>query len=156
MTLASRTTTDDKNTTINLQPGDFVISRTTLIATIIVLGLTILTSWTALAILLIRSHRRRREARAAQQLGRKTRYAARISMIQREIDASYGRQYSSCHQNPPENPFMCSDSPFELMLPERVWEVPATPAKSAVDPRRKSMARSLFYDASTNLWQSKK
>jgi hypothetical protein len=77
-------------------------------------------------------------------------------MMQREIDASYGRQYSSCHQNPPENPFMCSDSPVELMLPERVWEVPATPAKSAMDSKRKSMAKSLFYDATTSLWLSRR
>jgi ABC-type multidrug transport system fused ATPase/permease subunit len=156
--LTARTTTDDKPTSssISLQPGDIVISRTTLIATIIVFGLAILTSWAFLAILLLRGHRRRRETKAAQQWGRKPRYATRISMMQREIDVSYGRQYSSCHQNPPENPFMCSDSPVELMLPERVWEVPATPAKSAVDPKRKSMARSLFYDATTNLWLSRR
>jgi preprotein translocase subunit YajC len=154
--VARNAASDETNVCMNLRPGDFVVSRAGFIATIVVCALTILISWAALAMYIIRDHRRRREAKVAVQRSRKAHYATRISMMQREIDASYGRQYSQCHQNPPENPFMCSDSPVELMLPERVWEVPANPARLAANVKRKSMARSLFYDNTVNLWLPKR
>lgn len=71
---------------------------------------------------------------------------------------SFSRQYNGCLYNEPENPFMGSDSPVELMLPERVWEVhavPAMPAKVVEKDRRKSKM-SLFFDDTVGMWLSRR
>lgn len=55
---------------------------------------------------------------------------------------------------------MGSDSPVELMLPERCWEVPAIPARAAAKgkdkDKRKSKAMSLFFDSGVGMWLPKK
>lgn len=78
--------------------------------------------------------------------------------MRKELDNEYSRQYSGCLSHPEENPEMGSDSPVELMLPERCWEAPAIPA-TAVDKdksRRKSKAMSLFFDSRVGLWVPKR
>lgn len=49
----------------------------------------------------------------------------------------------------PENPEMGTDSPVEIMSPERVWEVSA---KSV----RKSIGKSLFFDHAAGFWFQKR
>lgn len=144
-----------------LNPGEVIISRTALIATFATLITLLAISWAILAAFIIREHLRRRRARAAKQWGRKSRFDARISMLRKEVDDSFSRQYSGVLQHVPENPCMGSDSPVELMLPdERIWEAPAVPAKattlSAKSNARKSRAVSLFFDHAVNLWIPKR
>lgn len=76
--------------------------------------------------------------------------------MRKEIDDQYSRQYSGCLTQEPENPEMGSDSPVELMLPERCWEVPAIPAKTADKSKRKSKAMSLFFDSGVGMWMPKR
>ena len=82
----------------------------------------------------------------------------RISEMRKEIDAEYSRQYKGCLNHEPENPEMGSDSPVELMLPERCWEVPAVPARTADKDKnkRKSKAMSLFFDSGVGMWLPKR
>lgn len=55
----------------------------------------------------------------------------------------------------PENPEMGSDSPLEMGTVERVWEVPATNAKSGSGTRR-DKAKSLFFDYGVGVWMPKR
>ena len=83
--------------------------------------------------------------------------------MRKEIDQQYSTYYSGCLYQEPENPFLGSDSPVELMLPERVWEVPAIPAQKAKiaagqqqKGRRKSKALSLFFNEGVGVWLPKR
>ena len=109
----------------------------------------------AVAALLYREWSRRREAKAAKQWGRNSRIEKRISSMRKELDDQYSRQYSGCLHLEPENPEMGGESPQELMLPERVWEVPAVPVKSANRSGRESRALSLFFDQALGMWLPK-
>ncbi|KAK5119422.1 hypothetical protein LTR85_007522 [Meristemomyces frigidus] len=157
-TRSSDAATDAKTSSCAEIHGDeIVISRTTFITAI-----TICIVITSLSILLIcallyRGCARRRQANAAKAWGRKSTYNHRISHMQKQVDQDYSRQYSGCLYNETENPFLGSDSPVELMLPERVWEAPAVPAKAAAagKGRRKSKI-SLFFDDAVGLWLPKK
>jgi hypothetical protein len=74
-------------------------------------------------------------------------------MMRKEVDDEFSRKYSGCLVNVDENPEMGSDSPVELMLPERIWEVPGGP-REAVEMdrgRRKSTVKSLFFDHKAGL-----
>lgn len=75
-------------------------------------------------------------------------------MMRKEVDDAYTRHYGpGCLMNPiPENPEMGSDSPIEIMPPERIWEVPAVSAKKD----RRSKAKSLFFDYGVGLWLPKR
>lgn len=72
--------------------------------------------------------------------------------MQRQLDNEYSKQFSGCLYNETENPFLGSDSPVELMLPERIWEAPAVPAKAVKTDRRKSRISSFFDDAVGVWW----
>ena len=76
--------------------------------------------------------------------------------MQKDLDQEYSRQYSGCLSQEPENPEMGSDSPVELMLPERCWEVPATPARAVENTQKKSKATSLFFDQGVGMWLPKR
>jgi hypothetical protein len=78
-----------------------------------------------------------------------------------------GDRYSGCLINEPENPFMGSDSPVELMLEERVWEVPAVPALppeakggagagGVVKEERRKSRMSLWFDGGVGVWVPRK
>lgn len=74
-------------------------------------------------------------------------------MLRKEVDDSFSRQYTGCLQREPENPFLQPKSPVEMMHEERVCEVPALPARLAVDGNeRKNRVRSLMFDATKGLW----
>lgn len=138
------------------QSGNIVISRTTLIVAITICVFLTCISMLAVAALLYREWSRRREAKAAKQWGRKSRVNKRISLMRKEIDNQYSQQYSGCLHQEPENPEMGSDSPVELMLPERVWEAPAIPAQTAGRTKRRSKALSLFFDQRVGMWLPKR
>lgn len=77
--------------------------------------------------------------------------------MRKEIDAQYSRQYSGCLAQEPENPEMGSDSPVEIMFPERLCEAPAVPARAAGPrrERRKSRGISLFFSEGLGVWLPK-
>ena len=78
--------------------------------------------------------------------------------MRKGVDDEYSRQYKGCLNHEPENPEMGSDSPVELMLPERCWEVPAIPARTADKDKnkRKSKTMSLFFDSGVGMWLPKR
>lgn len=78
--------------------------------------------------------------------------------MRKEVDDEYSRQYKGCLTHEPENPEMGSNSPVELMLPERCWEVSAVPARTADKDKnkRKSKVLSLFFDGTTGMWMPKR
>lgn len=82
----------------------------------------------------------------------------RISMMRKEVDSSYSRQYSGCLVNEPENPFLVPRSPVELMHSERVCEAPDVPfsvpvgAQPAIKEERETRAKSLLFDAAKGQW----
>lgn len=145
----------------HLSDKELIISRTAFITSlticIFITGLSLL----ALAILLYRETSRRRQLKVARTWGRQSRLGNRISMLRKEVDDSFKRQYSGCLVNEPENPEMGSDSPIELMHSERIWEAPAVPAAAKVQQgghggRRKSKVGSLFFDHRMGLWMPKR
>ena len=83
----------------------------------------------------------------------------RISMMRKEVDNSYSRQYSGCLVNEPENPFLVPRSPVELMHSERVCEAPdvSVPVSGAVSAptikdEREARAKSLLFDTAKGQW----
>lgn len=141
-----------------LAAGEIIISRTTFIIAITLCIFITSLSILGLAALIYRECIRRRQTKAAKAWGRKSTFDQRISLMRKEVDMSFSRQYNGCLYNEPENPFMGSDSPVELMLPERVWEVhavPAMPAKVVEKDRRKSKM-SLFFDDTVGMWLSRR
>lgn len=84
-------------------------------------------------------------------------------MLRKEVDDAYSRHYGpGCLINPiPENPEMGSDSPVEMGLVERVWEVEGKTATAEVIAGkgaggRKSQANSLFFDHGVGVWLPKR
>lgn len=140
--------------------GDLIISRTAFISSLTICIFITGVSLLALTILLYREHQRRRQLKQARNWGRQSRLGNRISAMRKEIDDSFRRQYSGCLVNEPENPEMGSDSPIELMLPERIWEAPAVPAAAKIQGKsgggRKSKVGSLFFDNGIGLWMPKR
>ncbi|KAM0719096.1 hypothetical protein Q7P37_005001 [Cladosporium fusiforme] len=118
-------------TCIEISVDEIVFSRTTFFVVLAVCVATTGISLLAMAVLGYREWKRQREERRAREYGRVSRYQARVSMMRKEVDDSYSRQYSGCLINEPENPFLAPRSPVELMHTERVSEVPANHAASA-------------------------
>jgi hypothetical protein len=130
-----------------------MISRSTLIITLTIAVFIVCVSILGLSVMLYREWHRQKQNRNARVQGRKSRYLHRISVMRKEVDDSFSRQYTGCLQVEPDNPFLQPRSPVELMYEERVCEVPALPAATAVDQsRRKSRISSLMYDATKGLW----
>lgn len=158
----STNTTVDTTTCHQLSLDEMVVTRSTYIAILTVCVLTTVLSLSILAVLAIRVHTRHQSERAAKTWGRKSMFANRISVMRKEVDDMYTRQYKGCWQSSVvENPEMGSDSPVELMLPERVWEVPAVPATTAEKNGRKSWKErkermSLFFDQGVGVWVPKR
>lgn len=147
------------NLCVELEGGHIVISKRTLILSIGLCAFLTCVSLLAATALLYREWSRRRQTKAAKAWGRKSRYENRISFMRKEIDTSFTRQYSGCLHNNPENPEMGSDSPVELMLPERLCEAPTTPAippQTAGKSKRKTNAMSLFFDEGHGMWLPKR
>jgi len=143
---------------VQIGSNELVISRTTLIVTLTICIFITCLSLVFVVALTYREFARRREAKAARSWGRKSVYSRRLSIARQQIDESYSRQYSGCLVNEPENPFLRSDSPVEIMMEERVWEIPAIPATTAVGggrAKRKSRL-SLWFDHGVGVWLPKK
>ncbi|KAF2763948.1 hypothetical protein EJ03DRAFT_332309 [Teratosphaeria nubilosa] len=138
-------------------PGQITLPRATFIAVITVCTLLTSLSVLHLTISTYRAFARRREAQQAKIWGRNTTYKHRISLMRKEIDQSYARQYSGCLVNVIENPEMGSDSPVELMMEERVWEAPAVPAAVSFndDDGGRNSRKSLFFDHGVGLWSTR-
>nr|POE78020.1 hypothetical protein CFP56_09661 [Quercus suber] len=163
------TTTNSASSTFAChEPTDYdvVLSRSAYIAMVSVCVLTTTISIVILAVLAYRTYSQHRSSQAARSWGRKSIWNQRISVMRKEVDDMYTRQYKGCWQSQVvENPEMRSDSPIELMLPERVWEVPAIPALPsavAADKHgRKSWKErkerlSLFFDQGVGVWMPKR
>lgn len=76
--------------------------------------------------------------------------------MRKEIDNQYSRQYSGCLYQEPENPFMRSDSPVELMHPERLCEAPAIPPQTIEKGKGKNKRLTLLFDHGIGLWMPKR
>lgn len=152
--LANSTLTHS-GTCYQLQPNQMIISRTQFIVAITICTFVTSASILGLVAMMLREWTRKRESRDAKVWGRKSTYRQRISLMQKEIDDSYSRQYKGYWYNEPENPEMGSDSPVEIMTPERVWEAPAVPAKTAVDRNKRRSKMSIFFDHGRGLWMAK-
>nr|POE76645.1 hypothetical protein CFP56_79331 [Quercus suber] len=144
---------------------EVVLSRSTYIAIIAICVLTTTISLVILAVLAYRAYSQHRSSKAAKSWGRKSIFDQRISVMRKEVDDMYTRQYKGCWQSEVvENPEMGSGSPVELMLPERVWEVPAVPVlpvtAAETNGRKSWKARkermSLFFDQGVELWMPKR
>lgn len=150
---------DDDHTCIQLSVHEIVFSRTTLI---IVLTLCVaITGFSLLVLCAVgyRSWLRHRQDKIARSHGRNSKYMQRISMMRKEVDNSYSRQYSGCLVNEPENPFLVPRSPVELMHSERVWEAPdgtvpvSVPVSApAIKDEREARAKSLLFDTAKGQW----
>lgn len=89
--------------------------------------------------------------------------------MRKEVDDAYTRQYKGVWvSDVVENPEMGSDSPVEMSVERRVWEVPAVPAvpstfqrsdtAPAVPPKaagRSAGRKSLWFDQVSGLWLPK-
>ncbi|SMQ51704.1 unnamed protein product [Zymoseptoria tritici ST99CH_1A5] len=138
----------------HLSASSLIISRTALIVPLTLLIFTTLASLLALTALLYREHARQKAHKAATQWGRKSRVDARISIMRKRVDEEFTAKYSGCLVNVYENPEMGSDSPVELMMPERVWEVEGGDCRTR-EVERKGRVRSLFFDHGVGLWMQK-
>ncbi|GAB7334827.1 hypothetical protein MBLNU13_g06740t1 [Cladosporium sp. NU13] len=137
---------DDDHTCIQLSVHEIVFSRTTLI---IVLTLCVAITGFSLLVLAAVGYRawlRHRQDKIARSHGRNSKYMQRISMMRKEVDNAYSRQYSGCLINEPENPFLVPRSPVELMHSERVCEAPDVPvhvSAPAIKDERETRAKTL-------------
>ena len=150
--------TDDDHTCIQLSVHEIIFSRTTLI---IVLTLCVAITGFSLLVLCAVGYRawlRHRQDKIARRHGRNSKYMQRISMMRKEVDNSYSRQYSGCLVNEPENPFLVPRSPVELMHSERVCEAPDVPVSvttvsaPAIKEEREARAKSLLFDTAKGQW----
>ncbi|WPH00152.1 Hypothetical protein R9X50_00297500 [Acrodontium crateriforme] len=153
-TLANSTLTHF-GTCHQLQRDQMIISRTNFIVAITICTFVTCASILGFIAMMMREYSRKRESRDAKVWGRKSTYRHRISAMQKEIDDSYSRQYKGYWYNEPENPEMGSDSPVEIMAPERVWEAPAVPAKTVMDKNKRRSKMSIFFDHGRGLWLAK-
>ena len=147
---------DDDHTCIQLSVHEIIFSRTTLI---VVLTLCVAITGFSLLVLAAVGYRawlRHRQDKIARSHGRNSKYMQRISMMRKEVDNSYSRQYSGCLVNEPENPFLVPRSPVELMHSERVCEAPDVPvhvsASPAIKDERETRAKSLLFDTVKGQW----
>lgn len=151
--LRLRSTTSNHALCVDLDAGKIVISRTTLIAAIAVCIIITCISLLTVAIFIYREWKRCRQTQAATAWSR----SQRISVMRKEIDDQYSRQYSGYLYQEPENPFMRSESPVELMHPEHVCEAPATPPPTVEGSSKGKNSRiSLLFDPGVGLWMPKK
>jgi hypothetical protein len=153
MASTSSPTDDNDHNCIELSVHEIVFSRTTLI---IVLTLCVAITGLSLLILMAVGYRawiRHRQDKVARSHGRNSKYMQRISMMRKEVDSSYSRQYSGCLVNEPENPFLVPRSPVELMHSERVWEAPDVPVSApTIKDDREARAKSLLFDSAKGQW----
>jgi hypothetical protein len=153
MAFNSSSSEDDNHVCIELSVHEIVFSRTTLI---IVLTLCVAITGLSLLILTAVGYRawiRHRLDKAARSHGRNSKYVQRISMMRKEVDNSYSRQYSGCLVNEPENPFLVPRSPVELMHSERVWEAPDVPVSvPMIEDERETRVKSLLFDNAKGQW----
>jgi hypothetical protein len=147
-------TVEDDHTCLTLSVHEIVFSRTTLIIvltlSVALTGLSLLT----LAALGYRAWNRHLLDKAARTHGRNSKYMQRISMMRKEVDSEYSRQYSGCLVSEPENPFLVPRSPVELMQSERVWEAPGSERAGSVNAVAVSegRAKSLMFDSAKGQW----
>lgn len=142
--ITSRDSRDEGNCSAG--PNQLVISRPTFIV-----ALTICIALTCIFLLGLialgyREWERHRENKSARVYGRNSVYLNRISMMRKEVDDSFSRQYSGCLSHEPENPYLVPKTPVEILTEETVCEAPEDKAD-----KRKSKA-SLFFDNNRGLW----
>ncbi|KXL48507.1 MAG: hypothetical protein FE78DRAFT_299754 [Acidomyces sp. 'richmondensis'] len=143
---------------IQIRANELVISRTTLIVTLTMCVFITCLSLVFIVALTYREYARQQEAKAARHWGRKSTYDRRVSIARQQIDQIYARQYSGCLVNEPENPFLKTNSPVEIMMEERVWEVPAIPTTETQGGGRseRKSRLSLWFDHGVGVWLPKK
>lgn len=134
-----------------LQRDQIVLSRATFIVALTVCIAVTCISLLGLLALSYREWDRQRQIRSAKAYGRKSRYVNRISMLRKEVDDAYSRQYSGCLYSEPENPYLVPKSPVELGSVEQIFEVPAKVARPD-EENRKSRVKSLFFDGGKGMW----
>lgn len=148
----------DNETCIEISVDEIVFSKTTFFVVMAVCVAMTGLSLLALSILGWREWNRRCEEKQAREYGRASRYQQRVSMLRKEVDNSYSRQYSGCLVNEPENPFLAPTpsprprSPVELMHTERVCEVPAGSTTEQEEIERARKGRSLLFDNAKGQW----
>lgn len=151
--LTPRSTNPNHSLCVDLDSGKkIVISRTTLIVAFTICVIITCVSVFALAAFLYRDWTRRRKMQAA------TRWSGckRISVVRKEIDDQYSRQFSGCLYQEPKNPYMYGGSPVEIMQPERLCEVPAISSPSIARGNERSRRLSTLFDQGVGLWMAKK
>lgn len=134
-----------------LHNDQIILSRATFIVALTVCVSITCISLLGLAALSYREWDRQRQIRSARVYGRKSRYVNRISMLRKEVDDTYSRQYSGCLYTEPENPYLVIKSPVELGSADQTFEMPAKVAMLDGN-QRKSRAKSLFFDGGRGMW----
>ncbi|KAK4556205.1 hypothetical protein LTR86_006902 [Recurvomyces mirabilis] len=147
-------------TSITLQPGELVISRTSFIIALTLCIFITTASVVTLLAFAYRNYRRRQETQQARAWGRRSVYNRRMSVVRKEVDYSYSKKHGGCLVHVPENPELSSDGVVEIGDQERLFEAPAVPAKPAFAgsldrAKRKSQFQSLFFDEKVGVWLSK-
>ena len=126
--LTPRSANTNHRICLDVDSSKIVISRTTLIAALAVCLIITCASVLALIILLYREWVRRHQKHAARSWESSSRSERRLSVARKEIGNHYSQQYTVYHE--PENPYMRSNSPVELMNQERLCEAPVTPPQT--------------------------
>ncbi|KAK3669337.1 hypothetical protein LTR78_010799 [Recurvomyces mirabilis] len=160
LTLTTPATLNNGTTCITLQPGELVISRTSFIIALTLCIFITTASVITLLAFAYRNYRRRRETQQARAWGRRSVYNRRMSVVRKEVDYFYSTKHGGCLVHVPENPELGSDEVVEIGDRERLFEVPAEPAKAALvgsldRAKRKSRLKSLFFDEKVGVWLSK-
>jgi hypothetical protein len=150
----NNTSDTNDHTCIELSVHEIVFSRTTLI-----IVLTLCVAITGLSLLILaavgyRAWLRNREDKIARNHGRNSKYVQRLSMMRKEVDREYTRQYSGCLVSEPENPFLKIGSPVELGDREGIWEVDGSDVERMAKGRegREVKAKSLVFDGAKGQW----
>ncbi|EME42037.1 hypothetical protein DOTSEDRAFT_72962 [Dothistroma septosporum NZE10] len=162
----SNATTPCPRTTIG--PHQILLPKTPFIVIATFLSLTTLFSLIALALLLYRQFSRARQLERAKTWGRQSKFyesrGKRISLMRKEVDDSFSRQYSGVLATVHENPEMGSDSPVEICERDpRVWELAdgggsgkygkVTGLREKEEEERR---RSLFFCRDLGVWMPKR
>ena len=152
------TPAEDEHSCIELSVHEIVFSRTTLIIVLTLCVAITGISLIGLSALGYRTWTRHQQDKEARSRGQSAQYRQRISMMRKEVDDSYSRQYSGYSASEPDNPFLAPRSPVELMHSE-VWEVPGTAVSSeppttttTTTDERETKVENLFFDGAKGRW----
>ncbi|UJO22193.1 uncharacterized protein CLAFUR5_09230 [Fulvia fulva] len=160
------TATNTTSTCQSIRSDQIVLPKTAFIITLTLLSITTLLSLIALSLLLYRQFSRARQLERAKQWGRQSKFhesrGKRISLMRKEVDDSFTRQYSGVLTTVHENPEMGSDSPVEICERDpRIWEVGGGTVKygrvkTAQEKDAESRVGSLYFCRDLRVWMPKK